>query len=275
MIGALPSPGPFGATVVAGQIDGSLHGAAILKAVYDLIADGSAPRRAVLRDDPAACKIATGDKGTEIVVGTNVVGFELEEEADIALAKARCDLVVKGYLTFGAGGAVFVNAVRRSVRAAISPVTGDMNDNLFGWHGRDERFRAWDNDSNGNPVRIGTDAQINNFHRRSFGFTQPSPLSALPPAAVVTVHKTEAEDGDSYSFRLPADRFTARLRFASGHCPDKPGRWAIHGPLPMVADTMIADPDHDRLTLLWRVSWPWTAVRPDQLRRVDILREEP
>jgi hypothetical protein len=282
MITLLPEPGTYGAAVVTGLVNTAaeqMRGVVVLKATYDLTGDGTVPRRPVLAPGKGPHEIRMTDAGLPIIVQNAVVDFTLHAEADVALEKARTDIVVEGWVTFGHGGTVRVNGALWLSRSAIAPLLGDANDHLFGWHGRGEDGRAltddaWQKTPPADLLPPQYTPLFNNFYRRSLGFQAPGNTVPLPSGAGVAIHKREDETDAAYAFNLPTDRFTARVRTFCGDCPDKPNRWCIAESFALSPDTLIVKPAANRATVIWRGGWDWARHPVDSYRAVEILREE-
>lgn len=267
MITLLPSEA-FGATVVLGRTTAGLRAVVVVKAVYDLLADGAGPRRAALRGAPAP-DIRMADDLADWT-GPDGAFRGPVDEADIALEKAFADIVVEGFVAAGTGGAVTVDDALWLERRWDAALQGDVASHLFGRQSRVEPPRR--------PVMAAVDpvtglpggysAGFNNLTRRTPGFLRHHNRMALPPGGVVAI-----AGAAEYRFRLPQDRLRARIRWWSGQCPDRPERWALD-PVSLAADTLVVTPAAHRATVLWRGRWPWANHPADSYRAVEITREE-
>jgi hypothetical protein len=282
MITLLPEPGAYGATVVTGPIDTKaerLRGVVVLKAAYNLVPNGAEPLQPQLAAGKAPHAIRMADQGVPKVENGKTVGFTLQVEADIALEKDRSDIVVEGWVVADQGGTLQVNGVTWMTRAAGAPVVGDAGQHLFGWHGRNEDKRAlgatgWTPTLPADLLPPDYTARFNNFHRRSPGFSGVIANTPLPKGGTVQIHRKADQSDVPYRFFLPTEAFSARLRTCSGHCPDRPTRWAIADVVPLVPDTLIINPAANRASVIWRGGWDWAQYPTDSYRAVEILREE-
>lgn len=276
MITRLPSPGLYGASVVVGRGVAGMRAAVVMRAVYDLRPGADGIMDPVLRDDPADHALRMAD---EIV--TIPAKGQFRREADIAVEKQTADIVVEGHRDDNLGGAVWVNGAEWMHRARDADLSrGDSALNLFGWLGRAEEPRAL-GDENWTPAGDGAlppgyGRSFNNFHRRGGWFTA-LPGATLPRGGIVAIHRRHDAGDTPLRLRLPADRFSARVRWWSGRCPDRPNRWALT-PRAMAADTLIVSPGVDgapmRATVIWRGGWGWASHPADSYRAVEIIREE-
>jgi hypothetical protein len=290
MITLLPEPGTYGATVVAGLVNTGdedptndvppekMRGVVVLKATYDLEANGAGPRRPVLAGGTAPHAIRFSDVDP-VVVDDQVVGTVFVAEADIALEKARTDIVVEGLIAGSDGGLVKINGTVWLQRDKGAAPDGDVATNLFGWHGRGEDNRklsvgAWVKAPPGDWLPPVNTAHFNNFYRRSDKFTAPGNVVPLPLGGTVVINNKVDETGTSYSFTLPTDNFSARVRTFCGDCPDKPNRWCIAEAFALVPDTLIVKPAANTATVIWRGGWDWDSHPTESYRAVEILREE-
>lgn len=205
--------------------------------------------------------------------------FDLEYEADIALEKARADVVVRGYMpdasTNPVDGSVRVDNVGWLTRNAVLRLR-DTSRNLFGFQPRMEASRKIDVDadfvpSEGNLLPPNYSSSFNNFHRSSAGFTF-AVAAQLPSGGLVEVHKTADQSDTAYSFTLPGLDLTARYRFHDGTLPDHEHCWRTSEVGPMRPDTLIVEPDDNRATILWRVSWVAAAQPFAAYRRIEITQ---
>ncbi len=111
-----------------------MTGTVIVKAAYDLISQGSSPRimnrvataqrHAITFQDSGST--VTDTQATADPADDKVVGFNITREADIALQKARADIVVKGWGEEGAAGEIRVDGCQLVLPAkgAPHPTTG-------------------------------------------------------------------------------------------------------------------------------------------------------
>lgn len=272
MITRLPEPGPYGATVVVGRTGAAtVRAAVILKAAYDVVADGVREPELMPCPDGEASAIRTAD---DPLPG--------RAQADIAVEKAGADIVVEGHVAAGVAAEVRVGDAVWLARAPDAELArGDVTENLFGWLGRDEEPRALP-DSGARPGDTlpppGYGPRFNNVHRRGFGFDDSGMGQSLPPGQVLGIYRGTGDGATPLlRFRLPAERYVARVRWWSGRCPDRPPRWASDR-LDLKADTLIVGPDRPgeahRITIVWRAGWDWAEHPADSYRAVEIVREE-
>ncbi|HMR48207.1 MAG TPA: hypothetical protein PKE40_03035 [Arachnia sp.] len=274
MITRIPEPGPFGAMVVLGRTGANtVRAAVILKAAYDSVDVGGDALGLVPCPDEAASAIRTADDPDPA-----------RGQADIAVEKAGADIVVEGRVNPGVAAEaarVEVGGVTWLARAVTDAdlEKGDVKQNLFGWLGTAEEPRtlAASTGQPGDKVPpLGYGPQFNNVHRRGNGFVDSGMGESLPPGQVVGIYRGGGAT-PLVRFRLPAERYAARVRWWSGRCPDRAPRWATHR-LSLEADTLIVGPElpgeAPRVTIVWRAGWNWEDHPADSYRAVEIVREE-
>jgi hypothetical protein len=255
----------------------TMTGTVVLKAAYDLIDQGASPRfmnrvavvqrHAIIFQDSGSDVIDT--QGTADPTDDKVVGFNVTREADIALQKARADIVVKGWGEAGAEGEINIDGANWFNRAATATsVYPDVTANLFGWHSRTEDGRKTNTPDTFKPDFISPVSDtlppqygplFNNVFRRSAGFTAIAAGSAksLPSGKPVIITKTKNSTTKTCRLNLPDLAMKARLRAWCGDCPDKPERWCIKGTIALVPDTLIVDPVANQAEILWRGLFDW------------------
>ncbi len=243
----------------------------VMRAGYILQSTVSGVRLPVLTDDVSLKSLT--------VAGDEAPGTP---EPDLAAEKERIDIIVLGHVDPGAGvnsGRVDIEGIQRRLREnpqsdvdTGTEVPTDLDQHLFGLHGMGEDDRIPDS-SIVNDVAT-YHPRVNNAYRRSPDFTAPSTTATLPPGAEVTVFQNSTASGTGYRFNLPADEFTAQLRLATGHCPDRPNRWAIFGKQDLVPDTLVVSPDENTAHMVWRCTWAADSFDPAQLRAIQIDRKE-
>ena len=280
----LPDPGSYGGVVLSGWTVNTAGGAekmsgcVIVKASYDLLDSGGAARSMVRSADKMRFEIVFSDsgaaifdtKGTADPADDKVVGYDLEREADIALQKARADIVVKGWGGLDVEGEVRVDGTQWLLRTAAAVGAPDVKRNLFGWHSRTEDFRKTDTPEgylpNHNPDPLFRDElpsaygpEFNNFFRRSDGFSSISPDQSriLPSAGTVAIRKKIGAGTETLKLGLPNLEMKARLRCWCGDCEDKPGHWSIKQTIPLVPDTLIVEPLANKAEIIWRGLFDW------------------
>lgn len=279
----LPDPQSFAGAVLSGltvaQTGGAekMTGTVVVKAAYDVAANGSSARVMNRVRSPQRCAIIFQSSGTRVIedqgnadpADDEVVGFNITREADIALQKARVDIVVKGWGEAGAEGRIEVGGVQWLSRASTAAGYPDVTANLFGWHSMTEDARkiklsvAFVPNTNPkvivDPLPSEYVPGFNNFYRRSVGFSAiagPQAL-ALPSAKTVTIVKSKPGNPITYTLRLPDLALKARLRAWCGDCPDRPERWCIKGTIALMPDTLIVDPVAHQAEILWRGLFDW------------------
>jgi hypothetical protein len=205
--------------------------------------------------------------------------FDVQREADIALEKARTDIVVEGYRFGTTDGAVVVDGAPWMIRAATTPLGLDTSRNLFGYQPRLDDDRAIPVAADfvpaaGDKLPPEYSGIFNNFYWRSDDFTTPlnRNLSPLPSTGQVDIFKAADLSGDAYSFTLPDLDLTARYRFHDGTLPDHAHCWRTTELGAMRPDTLIVEPDTNRATILWRVNWDAAAQPFEAYRRVEITQ---
>lgn len=280
----LPDQASFGGAVLSGWTVASaggaekLSGVIVVKAAYDLVDTGGARKSMVRSSDKARYEIVYADtgvpivdtKGTATTTDDKVVGHDLLREGDVALQKARADIVVKGWGGAGIEGRVFVDASQWLFRATTATGAPDVARNLFGWHSRTEDNRKTATPENYLPNHD-PDPQIrdelpseygpefNNFYRRSTGFSSigAAQSQALPSGKQVSISKKVGATTESLNFDLPDLAMKARLRCWCGDCEDKPGHWSIRETILLVPDTLIVEPAANKAEILWRGMFEW------------------
>jgi hypothetical protein len=206
--------------------------------------------------------------------------FDLVRESDLALDKARTDVVVEGLSHNTTGAAITVDGTTWLRRAAGTVLRDDTDRNLFGWQGRGEVPRR---DVLSHSYRPATDgalpdgdtADFNNVYRRSTGFTTPGDRnrSPLPSGGLLRVFANPAATGvPMHTVRLPPLRMGCRLRIFCGHGPDRPPRWRIVPLADLVADTLVLRPERGAAEILWRGRWPAASAAADRYRAVQLRK---
>ncbi|MBE3638370.1 DUF2169 family type VI secretion system accessory protein [Mangrovicoccus algicola] len=281
----LPSGRPFGAALAMGTgLRGgaeAMLAAVVVKAAYDLVPDGTGPRRMQPAADPQrSAPRLTGASGSYQHDGDTRI--DLIAAPDIAIEKARTDILVEGFPSpapaLPCEASVTVDGqiwLRRGLGATRGP---DLARNLFGrlppgeGH-RDITVPADFVPAPGDLLPAAHSPLFENLYRDADGFTAwPARLSApLPPGATVAVHLTADASDPGYALRLPATRLAARYRVWCGHGPDRPRHWRIGTIGPLAADTLILRPALHQAEILWRAAWPWAAEPPAHYRSVQIL----
>ncbi len=288
----LPDPNSYGGVVLSGwtvSAAGGIEkqsGCVIVKAAYDLIDTGSAARTMIRSLVKSRSDIVFADDGAPIIdsKGTTdpsddkVVGYDLEREADIALQKARTDIVVEGWGGANVAGRVRVDGIEWLSRLATATGAPDVSENLFGWHSRTEAGRKTATADTFMPVpgdQLPPEYGpiFNNFYRRSVGFSAiaSSQAQALPSGKTVGIVKTAGAVDTSYAFALPDLAMNARLRCWCGDCEDKPGHWSIRDTIPLVPDTLIVEPDANSAEIIWRGRFDWDepGVAPNTRKSIE------
>lgn len=295
----LPDTQPFAAMLLqgTGRVGGmEVPRATILvKAAYDLVEDGGL-RVMVPVADPDRRDIVLADLGTTRTgsgIGDHdddpdtppedmeMTFFDVTYEADVALEKARTDIVVAGHVDAVPPEGLVLVAGETWLRRDGAPTdSSDLAGNLFGWMPRLETGRAiavaddFEPDfANGPVLPPAYGPAFNNFYRRSPGFSTPGSRNTapLPPGAVVSVHQRLDQSDTPYRATLPETALTARYRVYCGHGPDTPRHWRIGSIGTLNADTLILRPDANAAQILWRASWNWLAEDPAGYRSIQIM----
>ncbi|MGV8937559.1 MAG: hypothetical protein ACOH2J_10580 [Allorhizobium sp.] len=277
----LPDPKSFGGAVLNGWTVASAGGAEsrsgviVVKAAYKLATMGG-PHKILVRSTEAnRFAIVYQDIGDPIEDG-----YTLRREADIALQKARVDIVVKGWGGANVQGEVRVDGEQWLFRAAASVGPADLGLNLFGWHSRSETPRQPDTDEHFTPqpndqLPPEYGPEFNNFYRRSPGFTATADLPAmLPSGKVVAIRRTVGGKKFIRRILLPDLAMKARLRAWCGDCPDEPRRWCIVDTIDLRPDTLIVDlvnPAAGTAEILWRGQFDWNAVADGRWRLAQVM----
>lgn len=198
-------------------------------------------------------------------------------EADIALEKARADVVVLGTLAAGAdAGEVHVNGARWMRRTAINLADhdNDSQTHLFGYLARTHHLRL-DGDEDDPDFVWPTDygAGSNNYYKRGGSFGASLPGHSLPDGAHVEISETNSDgDESTFTFTLPADlTLTARHFTYCGHGPDKPRHWNPSPPITLIPDTLIIEPSAMRAVILWRGGWDLARHPMDRYRTIQLI----
>jgi len=271
----LPDPKSFGGAVLNGWTVASAGGAEnfsgviVVKAAYDLVGDGDAPRTMVRSNDATRWAIVYQDSGTPIDEG-----YDLTREADIALQKARADIVVEGWGGAKVEGEAKIDGRRWLFRAAAESTIGDVTRNLFGWHARSEKPRSLKQEFEPRPrdeLPPGYDARFNNFYRREFSTVSDDQARVLPSGKLVEILRKEGSAVTSRAFVLPDLAMKARLRAWCGDCPDEPKRWSIVATIALSPDTLIVHPVTNTAEILWRGQFDWRAVAEGKWRLAQVM----
>lgn len=278
----VPDDQVFGSALVSGWVQNggpeTLRMTVVLKTAYDIVENGAAPRVLVPAVEEERAEIVYADDGALIDVdGTPT--FDVSYEADIALEKARADVVVLGYMPDAAetlvDGTVRIDNVGWLSRNAVER-TRDSARNLFGFQPRMKVSRkiAVASDfipSEGNLLPPSYSRSFNNFHRRGIGFTFVA-AEQLPSGGLVEVNRTIDQSDTAYSFILPDLDLTARYRHHNGVMSDHAHCWHTTELGQVPADTLIVSPDDNHATIVWRTGWVADAQAFDAYRRVEISR---
>lgn len=264
--------------------------AVVLKAAFTLHPDGTGTMQPEADSSGAHHLVAYADAGAEI---DGI--FAVDYEADIALNKARSDVVVAGWLAppgspAGMEADVLIDGAtwftRRASAPGEVPAQDDGASNLLGWLGRSLLPRAVASpavDPTSSVLPVDYDPSFNNFHHRSgevpghpaYGTPGGRNEAPVPSGALVSCRQWRngaASDTVQYDFRLPeTPAYTAQLRAYCGHGPDKARHWKVAGRVALSCDTLIAYPSEDRMVLLWRASWDPELEPAEHWRMIQIL----
>ena len=269
---------PAGTAFLAGPAGARELATVLVRTSYDLLADGSNPRRMIPANDAARHAIIYADAGSEIQElqpdnTLKTVGYDITYEADIALEKRQVDIVVEGFRgSVPVSGSVTVDGTLWLNRSPVAPPGPDADRNLFGWHRRDEAGRIEDMTLNVADTDVATqDAAFNNVYRRSTGFTRlVADTASLPPGGRVDIANADT----TYSFTLP-DQLGLQARYFTycGHGIDKLPHWRPSALFDLRPDTLIVTQASNRAVILWRGGWIYTDQDPTLYRSVQILPE--
>ena len=243
----------------------------VMRAGFTLVANGSKPRQPVPSSDQALVSLT--------LATINEPGAP---QSDMVPEKERIDVIVKGHINGGAINSGLVRIDGQVVRKRNDPpaddpdqdIATDLDKHLFGLHSAREEGRHPGPLGSTVPAEPDYHPRVNNAYRRSAGFVAPPLTAALSPGALVEIFQNADGNGSAYRFTLPTDTFTARLRVATGHCPDQPARWAIREAMPLPADTLVVDPDTHTAHMVWRTTWSAEQYGPAQRRAIQIKRNE-
>lgn len=257
-----------------------LHAAVVIKASYELVETGVNTYRAAPLPDSDPIMFA--DEGTtypKTIDGQTYTLFDTRYEADIAVEKARADIIVEGWLNPARQGAVLVDGALWMTRngAGTDP---DTRRNLFGWQpkmqgGRKPTIPEDFVPTPGAQLPPGYTPSFNNAHRRGAPFSVTGAIRAeIARDAHIEIHRTANHSDDNpLSISLNMAPMKARYRTYCGHGPDKPHIWAITAlPRPRL-DTVILAPDSDGLTAIWRTGFDPAANDASAYRAIQIFEE--
>lgn len=314
MIVETPDKGTFGAAVIAGVPDGLGPSAArfgiVMKAAYDLVADGSGPRVMVQANAADRAGIVFADAG--------VMTFESEApEPVISATVTPADFTVKPWptatdpekqvlavaglefevseiagsdhqelsfdVTYEADVALAKNRTDIVVEGFLTATdAGAVVVNGTTWLLRTPP-PAGDADSARNlfgfqqrtrATRVSTAGDTSdfaNYHRRGDGFSAPGNAGPLPSGGLVEIHQDSDTSGDpDYAFTLPDLTHGARLRVYCGHGPDVAPHWRIVPLADPRPDTLIVHPGTHRAEILWRTDFAADLNPADTYRKIQI-----
>lgn len=311
MIIETPQPSVYSAAPLMGTLNkegGPLGMAVVMKAAYNLVADGDDPWQMDAVVDPTRSAIVMADRGItrftapginrriispqnyKIQNGDQVlvvdgrgfslkkikndehmkIDFDLTYEADTALAKAHADIVVLGRFIPPSGqGAVVVNdKTGDKTWLTRSPPLPDTSD-------ADMTRNLFGFEPRQGTAREGERKSFRDFasmHRRkSAVFEDKITHSQLPSGGLVKIYRrTDTAGEPDYALRLPDLDQGIRLRVYCGHGPDAAPRWRKVNLGLMRPDTLIVDPSEDQAAILWRHDWPADLEPTDRYRKVQI-----
>lgn len=276
------TPSPYAGALVTGwaRIGGveRRRAAVIVKASYVFVETAANTFDLTPADEPA--EIVYADAGETYEVeddGDMITLFDVRYEADIALQKARADIVVTGWLAPGRQGAVLVDDAVWLTRSGPGS-DRDAQRNLFGWQPRDVEPRklAPPADPDAEPdagLPADYTPAFNNLHRRGGVFSATGQIAAqLEPGATIEIHQSaDHSDASPLRISLTAAPVGARYRTYCGHGPDIPHAWAITALAEPALDTLILSPAERRASVVWRTGFDPDGIDPDALRAVQII----
>ncbi|MEL7211167.1 MAG: hypothetical protein AAGK92_00815 [Pseudomonadota bacterium] len=295
----VPDPDRYAAAFLVSALPNETLATVVVKQSFDLVLQGDGTHNLVPLADAAEHAIAFEDTVATITnTDDDVIGYRPIMEADTAPKKSHTDIAVLGLGSSGSGGAVHVDGAVWMVRQTRSYTDDkDAIENLFGFQAKGSNTRGIgsvvSNSFPDLPLPEGTaltpaetqaiaDAQIawrpqytshfNNFHRRGDGFSFFGSGPALSSNQLIEVFQTPDASDTPKRYLLPDLSLKARYRFHSGHCPDKPHRWAFVWLNAVEADTIVFDIPNARAFVLWRASWPFTDQPADAYRQIEILK---
>lgn len=289
MIIQLPRLNHLAAAVAAGPVRRAQppRYAVVLKGSYRLAhPDGTGTRPMLPAATAQHAAIAYADEPE----GGEATGYQ----ADLALRKERCDIVVAGWLAGPPAGAPGMEGdialgaqtwfSRATLDAGAVPEDLDAVRNLFGWQPRTAPPRLIEpRPGNTDPLLpAGYTAQFENAYRRSGTppgspqFTTPADRNtgSLPAATEVRLRQwRHGTPGDAVQYRLRSPAalgFSAQLRAWCGHGPDQARHWRLVDRLALRCDTLVIYPQHHRAVVLWRADWDAQLVPLAHWRLVQI-----
>lgn len=213
------------------------------------------------------------------------IEFDLTYEADTALAKAKADIIVLGFVKEGLSATEHLEDIKTNTsevcvdddvwltREPVSSpdiIDNDMQRNLFGFEPRTSAVR-W---LNFNQQEYQAAASM---HRRGPSIFKGGNIETqLPSAAVLKIYQgaeltaTGSEKKTDFTLQLPALEQGIRLRVYCGHGPDQGRYWRKVNLGLMHADTLIVEPSKQQAVILWRCHWQADRVPMAQYRKVQI-----
>ena len=279
-------------------------GTVVMKRTYTINGD-------LLQPDSGGEGVRLGDVTSDHTIGGTPVKI-VTRESDIAPYKPEADLIVLGFYQNDNGGEIRVRNEATAVeqlwlqRAQNSDMSDDPDtqQNLFGWEQRALIPRSLGagcqqgstrrvNDAGtfssdphdypslwpvpvGQPMRdplhaVGFSNRFFNAYRRCWKRIAGS-FPYFSGSHRITVKRTWTGDSETVQFMLPDEPLGARFYYYCGHGPDRDSRWCEQE-LSLVKDTVVVEPDSQRIYVLWRGVWDFDAWPMDRYRRLTVELE--
>jgi hypothetical protein len=279
-------------------------GTVVMKRTYTINGD-------LLQPDSGGEGVRLGDVTSDHTIGGTPVKI-VTRESDIAPYKPEADLIVLGFYQngywdedgnwkdFGNGGEVMLRNETTLVeqlwlqREQNSDMSGDPDTqtNLFGWEQRalspdrsadagtfsskEEDYPSLWPVPAGQTMRdplhaAGFNNRFYNAYRRSWKRLAGN-FPYFSGRHRITVKRTWPGNSATVQFILPDEQLNARFYYYCGHGPDRDSRWCEQE-LSLVKDTVVAEPDSQRVYVLWRGVWDFDAWPIDRYRRLTVKLE--
>lgn len=117
-----------------------------------------------------------------------------------------------------------------------------------------------------NPLPIDFNNRFfNGYHRQGRIDGDFSKLPYFPAAARVRIQRPGPNN--DYAFTLGSETVTAKYFYYRGYGPDEESYWLSQN-VPVVADTLVIEPEIDRCYAIWRAVWNFDAHADDVYRRL-------
>jgi hypothetical protein len=253
-------------------------GTVVVKRTYDI--------------DPAGRRVTPAAEAEDVLTADETVGDVVRRESDVVPFKPESDVVVLGFAGRAGQHSLRVDGQDRLSRV-VGPPAPPAPD-LFGWEPRTDSPREeesgtfsdraedyppeWpleDPASPRNPLPADFSNRFFNGYLRSAAVGAARPFPHLPAAAQIHIVRPAppGEDHD-YRFGLAGDAPQGTLHHHEGPGPDDERGWTRR-PVPLLADTLVIDPERNRCVLVWRGLWDADAIPEDRYRRLVVTGDPP